>query len=74
MSDENERKVEDLERRLSSEKESHTYNVFFLILIIGLAVVAFITGGSGWGMLMGGWFVVVLAWFIAKWATSNNRN
>jgi hypothetical protein len=74
MSDENERKVEDLERRLSSEKESHTGNVFVLLLIIGLAVVVLITGGSGWGMLMGGWFVVVLAWFIAKWATSNNRN
>jgi len=74
MGDENEKRVEDLERRLASEKESHNSNLFILLLIIGLGLVAFLTGGSGWGMLMGGWLVVALAWFIAKWAASNKRH
>ena len=74
MGDENGKGVEDLERRLASEKESHIGNLFVLLLIIGLGLVAFLTGGNGWGMLIGSWLVAPLAWFIAKWAASNKRH
>ncbi len=66
MDDKKSREIERLERKLSNEKESHTANVFLLLLVIGIAVLAFLTGGDGWGFFIGAWVVVAVAWIVAK--------
>jgi hypothetical protein len=66
MKDDNNKRIEDLERKVASEKESHRTNVFLLVWVIGLLLLAVISGGSQGSMLLGGVIVTALAWLIAK--------
>jgi len=70
MIDDKDKRIENLEQNLSNEKESHTSNVFLLLWIIGLVILAVASGGDGLGILLGGWIVVALAWVVAKKFTS----